>query len=169
MKQAKETHLLPLVVDLTNPSPAIGWQNAERGALADRGPAGLVLALALVHHLAIANNVPLPDLAAFFARVSRRLVIEFVPNPIRRSSACWPPARISFLITMKPGSKPPSARCSSSTSVCAFTARNAPCTGWKKLAETLMLLASALWQAEVGKWWDALLIAPASNPGFSTH
>jgi hypothetical protein len=80
MKQAKETQLLPLVVDLTNPSPAIGWQNAERGALADRGPAGLVLALALVHHLAIANNVPLPDLAAFFARVSRWLVLEFVPK-----------------------------------------------------------------------------------------
>ncbi len=80
MKQAKETQLLPLVVDLTNPSPAIGWQNTERSALAERGPADLVLALALVHHLAIANNVPLPDLAAFFACVSRWLVIEFVPK-----------------------------------------------------------------------------------------
>jgi hypothetical protein len=75
-----ETRLLPLVLDLANPSPAIGWANRERMTVAERGPADLVLALALVHHLAIGNNVPLASLAAFFAEIGRHVVIEFVPK-----------------------------------------------------------------------------------------
>ena len=76
----KERDILPLIMDLTNPSPAIGWDNRERMALAERGPADAVIALALIHHLAISNNVPLPRLAEFFARLCRSLVIEFVPK-----------------------------------------------------------------------------------------
>jgi hypothetical protein len=48
-KIEKEENLLPLVVDLTNPSPAIGWHNRERDSLAGRGPADAILALALIH------------------------------------------------------------------------------------------------------------------------
>ena len=76
----KETHLLPLVMDLTNPSPAMGWQNQERDALLDRGPVDCVMALALIHHLAISNNVPLRDVARFFAQAGRWLILEFVPK-----------------------------------------------------------------------------------------
>jgi hypothetical protein len=76
----RESNLLPLVLDLTNPSPALGWQNRERDSLIERGPADAVLALALVHHLAISNNVPLPMLAEFFADICRSLIIEFVPK-----------------------------------------------------------------------------------------
>ena len=72
--------ILPLVLDLANPSPAIGWANRERDALADRGPVDLVLALALVHHLAIGNNVPLPQVAALLASLGRHVVVEFVPK-----------------------------------------------------------------------------------------
>ncbi len=72
--------LLPLVMDLGAPSPAIGWANEERMTLEQRGPSALVLALALVHHLAIGNNVPLPAIAAYLARLARRLIIEFVPK-----------------------------------------------------------------------------------------
>jgi hypothetical protein len=79
-KAAKETNLLPLVLDLANPTPAIGWNNAERMSLIERGPADLALALALSHHLAIVNNVPLPRLATFLRSVSRWLIIEFVPK-----------------------------------------------------------------------------------------
>ncbi len=79
-KANKRANLLPLVMDLTNPSPSIGWENRERAAFAQRGPADLVLALALIHHLAIGNNVPLPKLADFFARIARWLVIEFIPK-----------------------------------------------------------------------------------------
>jgi ribosomal protein L11 methylase PrmA len=77
---AKETHLLPLLLDLTNPSAASGWANRERETIAGRGPADLALALALVHHLAIGHNVPLPRVAGFLASLARALVIEFVPK-----------------------------------------------------------------------------------------
>jgi hypothetical protein len=80
MKQKKEKNLLPLVLDLTNPSPGIGWRNEERDAFIDRGPVDAVMALALLHHLAIANNVPLLDLARFFSALSRWLIIEFIPK-----------------------------------------------------------------------------------------
>jgi 2-polyprenyl-3-methyl-5-hydroxy-6-metoxy-1,4-benzoquinol methylase len=79
-KEAKEHNILPLLLDLTNPSPAIGWANEERDSFASRGPADMVLALALIHHLAISNNVPLPQLADFFAKMGKWLVIEFVPK-----------------------------------------------------------------------------------------
>lgn len=72
--------VLPLVMDLTNPSPALGWELAERRSLIERGTADVVMALALVHHLAIGNNVPLPRLAALFARLGRRAIVEFVPK-----------------------------------------------------------------------------------------
>jgi hypothetical protein len=75
-----EANVLPLVADFENPSPAIGWANEERASLIERGPADLALALALIHHLAISNNVPLGRIAEFFARVCLRLVIEFVPK-----------------------------------------------------------------------------------------
>jgi len=75
-----ETNLLPLVLDLTNPSPPIGWENRERMAFLERGPADTVLALALIHHLAISNNLPLARIAGFFARLCRTLIVEFVPK-----------------------------------------------------------------------------------------
>lgn len=78
--QKKEQHLLPLLLDLTNPSPGIGWQNEERNSLIQRGPADMVLALALIHHLAISNNVPLERIAELFSKICRWLIIEFVPK-----------------------------------------------------------------------------------------
>jgi ribosomal protein L11 methylase PrmA len=73
-------HELPLVLDLTNPSPAFGWASRERHSLTERGPADLVQALAVVHHLAISNNVPLARVAEYLASLGRALVIEFVPK-----------------------------------------------------------------------------------------
>lgn len=75
-----EDRLLPLVMDLCNPSPAIGWAGTERMAWFQRGPAAVVMALALIHHLAIGNNLPLEDIAAFLAGICRFLIIEFVPK-----------------------------------------------------------------------------------------
>ena len=73
-------NVLPLCVDLTNPTPALGWAGEERMTLLTRGKPDLVLALALIHHLAIGNNTPLERIAEFLAQVSRHLVIEFVPK-----------------------------------------------------------------------------------------
>jgi ribosomal protein L11 methylase PrmA len=80
VKSDKSNNLLPLVLDLANPSPSIGWANRERESFGARGPADMILALALIHHLAISNNVPLPQLAEFFANTGKWLVIEFVPK-----------------------------------------------------------------------------------------
>lgn len=79
-KRDAERNLLPLRLDATNASPGLGWENTERQALIDRGPADVVLALALVHHLAIGNNVPLDRVARFLSRLATWLVIEFVPK-----------------------------------------------------------------------------------------
>lgn len=80
VRKRGEPNLLPLVMDLTNPSPDLGWNGNERASLRSRGPADLTLALALVHHLAISNNVPLDRVAEFLATLSDQLVIEFVPK-----------------------------------------------------------------------------------------
>jgi hypothetical protein len=74
------TNLLPLRMDLTNPSPALGWAHEERDSLIARGPCDLAMALALVHHLAIANNLPISKIAEFLSRICRFLIIEFVPK-----------------------------------------------------------------------------------------
>ena len=78
--QNSEQHILPLILDLTNPSSGIGWNHDERMSIIQRGPADMVFALALVHHLAISNNVPLNKLAEFFSQISKFLIIEFVPK-----------------------------------------------------------------------------------------
>ena len=79
-KRDGDTQLLPLLIDLVNPSGAIGWANAERQSLAERGNADCLLALALVHHLAITNNVPLSWIAHYFVSLAEWLIIEFVPK-----------------------------------------------------------------------------------------
>jgi ribosomal protein L11 methylase PrmA len=80
VRAAGERGLLPLVLDVMNPSPAAGWAHEERMSLEARGPADVLMALALVHHLAISNNVPLPRVAEAFARLGRALIVEFVPK-----------------------------------------------------------------------------------------
>ncbi len=79
-RRAKETSVHPLLMDLTNPSPAQGFAHTERMSLAQRGPADVVMALALIHHLAISNNVPLDRLSKQFAQLGRHLIIEWVPK-----------------------------------------------------------------------------------------
>jgi ribosomal protein L11 methylase PrmA len=75
-----ERNLLPLLSDLTNPSPAIGWQNRERQSLIERGPCDAAMALALIHHLAIGNNLPFDRIVDFITGTCRTLIIEFVPK-----------------------------------------------------------------------------------------
>ena len=77
-KERGEQKLLPLVVDLSQPTPAIGWANEERQRLDQRGRADAVLALALIHHIAIANNVPLLKIASYFSQLCNFLIIEFI-------------------------------------------------------------------------------------------
>lgn len=79
-KEKSEENILPLILDLTNPSPGIGWAHTERMSLIERGPADMVMALALIHHLAISNNLPLEIISGFFSEIGNWLIIEFVPK-----------------------------------------------------------------------------------------
>jgi len=74
------SNIHPLLLDLTNPSPGIGWENQERKSFIERGPADTVMALALIHHLAISNNLPFNKIAELFSRICASLIIEFVPK-----------------------------------------------------------------------------------------
>lgn len=78
--EKQENKILPLLLDLTNPSPNIGWANNERMSFVDRGPADAILALALIHHLVISNNVPLSRIVEFFKKNCSNLIIEFIPK-----------------------------------------------------------------------------------------
>jgi SAM-dependent methyltransferase len=70
--------ILPLVQNLANPSPAWGWNQAERKTLEQRGRPQLVLALALIHHVVISANIPVSEFVAWLASLGSALVIEFV-------------------------------------------------------------------------------------------
>ncbi len=71
---------LPLYQDAANPSPSLGWRGSERPGLEQRGGADALLALAFVHHLAIARNVPLPEVIDWLVGLAPSGVIEFVPK-----------------------------------------------------------------------------------------
>jgi ribosomal protein L11 methylase PrmA len=74
------TDILPLILDVANPSPGIGWAGRERPSLLERADPDVILALALVHHLAISRNVPLPMLIDLFADLAPFAIVEFVPK-----------------------------------------------------------------------------------------
>ena len=93
--QNKEKNILPLVSDLLNPSPAIGFNNKERSSLQQRikdNNYDLSLALALIHHISLTGNVPFEMSAEMFASLSPYLIIEF---PDREDS--W----VDFLLQSK--------------------------------------------------------------------
>ena len=80
---------LPLLVDLANPSPGQGWRGQERESLVDRGRPDALLALSVVHHIAIARNVPLEEIATLLTTLAPEGVIGFVPNTDRRAQALF--------------------------------------------------------------------------------
>ncbi len=73
-------NILPLVSDLTNPSPSLGWAHEERPSLKGRGPADVIFALALIHHLALSNNTPLPRIASWLSSIGKGAIVEMVPK-----------------------------------------------------------------------------------------
>lgn len=75
----KGESILPLIMDLANPSPGLGWDGCERSSLKARGPADLVLSLALIHHLVLSSCVPLEMVARWLAALGEHILVEFVP------------------------------------------------------------------------------------------
>ena len=80
IRQSGEKNIQPLVINLSYPTPAVGVNNEERTSFLNRLNVDLVLALALIHHLAIGKNIPFEMIAETFRRCGKNLVIEFVPK-----------------------------------------------------------------------------------------
>jgi hypothetical protein len=79
-RQHSGMDILPLCLDIADPTPATGFNNSERASFTERMPADLVVALALLHHLTLGRNLPLSKVAAYFAIVTRTwLILEFIP------------------------------------------------------------------------------------------
>jgi ribosomal protein L11 methylase PrmA len=79
-KTNNETKITPLFLDLLNASPGIGWGGTERLSFYERKLPDLLMALALIHHLAISANITFEMMASNFSRLSKNLIIEFVPK-----------------------------------------------------------------------------------------
>jgi len=80
VKNSDEKKLLPLIMDVTNPSPGIGWGNEERQSFFQRISADTIIALALLHHLAISNNLPFQKIAVLFRNICKYCIIEWIPK-----------------------------------------------------------------------------------------
>jgi SAM-dependent methyltransferase len=78
LKSERVANILPLVFNVTDPSPGLGWRNLERKRLAERGRPDLVLALALIHHVVIGGNIPMAEFLQWLSDLGGDLVIEFV-------------------------------------------------------------------------------------------
>ena len=77
-KHEDERRILPLVVNLVDPSPSQGWRGQERQTLEQRGRPELVLALALLHHVVINANIPLPDFVDWLRSLDSAVIVEYV-------------------------------------------------------------------------------------------
>lgn len=80
IKKENISSIQPMIIDLASPTPAMGIAGGERAAFADRVRTDMGLALALIHHLSIGKNIPFDKTAAFFAKLCKELIIEFVPK-----------------------------------------------------------------------------------------
>jgi hypothetical protein len=77
LRSSDQRRILPLVVDLADPSPGLGWRGRERLPLEARGRPGLTLALAVIHHISITANVPVAEFLSWLRELDSALVIEF--------------------------------------------------------------------------------------------
>ena len=80
LKDEGDPTILPLVGDVADPSPGLGWRGQERRPLGDRGSPELILCLALIHHLVIGRNIPIADMIEWLAEFGADLVVEFIDH-----------------------------------------------------------------------------------------
>jgi ribosomal protein L11 methylase PrmA len=96
LRKGGPVNILPLVMDCSNPSPALGWVCAERESFQARCKVSLITALALVHHLVLTEGIPFAQLASFFHNLladGGTLLLEFVPkedSQVQRMTAARP-------------------------------------------------------------------------------
>ena len=80
LKDEGNTSIQPLLYDIADPSPRVGWRLLERKSLTDRGKPDLTLCLSLLHHLVLGSNIPLNEVIGWLRDLDSELVIEFVPK-----------------------------------------------------------------------------------------
>ena len=78
LKREGNDTILPLLADVADPSPGLGWRGLERNPLGDRGAPDLILCLALIHHVVIGRNIPIAEFVAWLAGFGADVVVEFV-------------------------------------------------------------------------------------------
>ncbi|HKQ26521.1 MAG TPA: hypothetical protein VJT81_18900 [Burkholderiales bacterium] len=78
LRRNGEKRILPLVMDLANPSAGCGWNNRERQSLFARGKPDCLLALALIHHLRVTEGIPLSHIVNFISSLADHVIVEFV-------------------------------------------------------------------------------------------
>lgn len=79
-QRKNDRFMLPLLIDLSNPTPSLGWAGKERMSLGERRPVDLIMVLALIHHLRITFNVPLKKWGDYFSSLTDKLLVEFIPK-----------------------------------------------------------------------------------------
>jgi hypothetical protein len=77
LREEGNSKILPLVANLADPSPGLGWRGLERRTLPERGAPDLMLALALIHHVSISANIPLAEFLDWVRDLGSTLLIEF--------------------------------------------------------------------------------------------
>ena len=78
LKAEHARNILPLISNVADPAPNLGWRGQERKALLERGRPDLTLCLALLHHVVISAHIPLSEFISWLASLGTALVIEFV-------------------------------------------------------------------------------------------
>jgi hypothetical protein len=76
--EQSRSRVVPLVLDITNPTPGFGWRGTERKSFAERVQPDFATWLAVVHHLCLGQGIPLPEVVALIADLSPEAVVEFV-------------------------------------------------------------------------------------------
>jgi hypothetical protein len=79
LRETSAVGVLPLVMNIADPSPGLGWRGRERQRLEDRGTPDLALMLAVIHHLVVASNIPLVEVVDWMASLGCEVVFEWVP------------------------------------------------------------------------------------------
>lgn len=92
---SKQTPILPLLMDLSTPTSSFGWGESERKSLSERGPTDLLMALALIHHLRISGGIPFRQIAEYFSKLCKYLIIEFIPSDDKKFIQMNPESRIN--------------------------------------------------------------------------
>jgi hypothetical protein len=79
-KQEKITNLIPLVIDILNPSPSLGWMNHERSSFLERIDPDVIFLLGISHHLLGQANITFPMLAELCSKSRKFVFFEFIPD-----------------------------------------------------------------------------------------